>query len=476
MVNINGILAWIGYFLAAYLLVVLLIYFAMMIFAVYKINRNRRYERTMDLLSNTEAYNLGVSVLVPAFNEEQGIVQNVSSLLNLNYKRFEIIVVNDGSTDATADLLINQFLMKPVQNVTIEQKLKTAEVESMYVSNLFPNLKLVNKLNGGKADALNCGINVSTMEYVCTVDGDSVLEKDSMKTVMRPFVLEGDRVAAVGGTVELINENRVNHGVADKQIEFSPNPLVAMQTIEYFRSFLIGRVALSELNLMLICSGAFSVFDKAMLIENGGLARNVIGEDMEIVVRLQKNITKHRLNKLIVHVPDAICYTEAPETLKVLRRQRRRWHQGLLESLTAHMEVWFNPRFRALGVIAFPYFIMVEAFIPFVEVLGIAYLIAGFFVGQVFVEFSLFLLMLSLIYAGLMNTISVMLHSWQQDKYPDAAELAYVLGLSFTEAFWFKPLMLFWRLEGFYRFFTKRSDWGVMDRRGFSESKPEVVS
>ena len=119
MVNINGILAWIGYFLAAYLLVVLLIYFAMMIFAVYKINRNRRYERTMDLLSNTEAYNLGVSVLVPAFNEEQGIVQNVSSLLNLNYKRFEIIVVNDGSTDATADLLINQFLMKPVQNVTI---------------------------------------------------------------------------------------------------------------------------------------------------------------------------------------------------------------------------------------------------------------------------------------------------------------------------------------------------------------------
>lgn len=476
MINLNAVLAWIGYFLAAYLILVLLIYFVMMLFAIFRIRKNRRYRRPLELLSNAERHELGVSILVPAFNEEQGVVQNVSSLLNLNYEKFEIVVINDGSTDATSDVLIEEFLMQPVPNPVIDAKLPTAEVESVYRSEVFPNLTLVNKRNGGKADALNCGINVSKMDYICTVDGDSVLDKEAIRKAMRPFVVEGDRVAAVGGTVELINANRVTHGVADKQVEFSPNPLVAMQTIEYLRSFLIGRVALSERNLMLICSGAFSVFDKHLVVEYGGLATNGIGEDMEIVVRLQKHIAKDDLDKRIVHVPDAICYTEAPETLKVLRRQRRRWHQGLLESLWFHREVAFNPRYGALGVVAFPYFIVAEAIIPLVEVLGILYLITGFFVGQVFVEFSLFLVLFSLVYAGVMNVIAVMLHSWQHERYPDVTELIYVLGLSFTEVFWYKPLMLFWRLEGFYRFFTNRSDWGVMDRTGFSGAEAEVVS
>lgn len=322
MISGLSLLAWAGYFLAGYLLLVVAFYFIMMIVALYKINRNNHYERPMDLLSNNDFYNLGVSILVPAYNEEVGIIHNVSSLLNLNYKAYEIIVVNDGSTDSTESLLINHFAMEPAERTTVDQAIATEGVRDVYVSTLFPNLKLVNKNNGGKADALNCGINYSTMDYVCTVDGDSVLEKDSIKKVMRPFVLEGKRVAAAGGSVELINDNEVIDGVADKRVEFSSNPLVAMQSIEYYRSFLIGRVALSEHNLMLICSGAFTVFDKELLIHNGGLATDVIGEDMEIVVRLQKQLIDDGVDKRIVHVPDAICYTEAPESLKVLHRQR----------------------------------------------------------------------------------------------------------------------------------------------------------
>lgn len=468
MSSFNGILAWTGYLLAAYLILVVLFYLVMMLMAVVKINRNRRYEQSMDLLSNSEFYDLGVSILVPAYNEENGIVQNIFSLLNLNYKAFEVIVVNDGSTDSTGDIVIEQFHMVPLYDSPIAGKLHTADVIDVYVSSIYPNLILVNKENGGKADALNCGINYSQYDYVCTVDGDSVLEKNSIKKVMRPFVLGGEEIAAVGGSVELINGNEVVDGIADKKVEYSENPLVAMQTIEYYRSFLIGRVALAEHNLMLICSGAFTVFDKQLLIDHDGLATDVIGEDMEIVVRLQKSLIDNDVNKRIVHVPDAICYTEAPESLKVLRRQRRRWHQGLLESLWRHKKVALNPRYGSLGLVAFPYFILAEATIPVVELFGFLYLVAGFFAGQIFFEFSLLLIMYSLLYAGLISLISVMLNAWQQGRFPSASEITYVLGLSFTEFFWYKPLMLLWRLEGFYRFYVNRNDWGVMERKGFS--------
>lgn len=482
MPNFSDVLAWTGYLLAVYLILVVLFYLFMLLIAMVKINRNRRYEQSVDLLSNSEFYNLGVSILVPAYNEESGIVQNIFSLLNLNYKEFEVIVINDGSTDSTQELVIEQFQMFPLEDAHIEHKILTANVVSIYVSSIYPNLMLINKENGGKADALNCGINCSFYDYVCTVDGDSVLEKNSIKKVMRPFVLEGEKIAAVGGSVEIINGNQVVDGVADKRVEYSGNPLVAMQTIEYYRSFLIGRVALGEYNLMLICSGAFTVFDKQLLIDHDGLATDVIGEDMEIVVRLQKNLVKSHANRRIVHVPDAICYTEAPESLKVLRRQRRRWHQGLLESLWRNKDAALNPRYRALGLVAFPYFILAEATIPVVELFGFIYLIAGFFAGQIFFEFSLILIIYSLLYAGLINLISVMLNAWQQGRFPSASEIAYVLGLSFTEFFWYKPFTLFWRLEGFYRFFVSRNDWGVMERKGFSDKimeedrEQEVVS
>ncbi|RSZ62751.1 glycosyltransferase family 2 protein, partial [Corynebacterium hylobatis] len=188
MSSFNGILAWTGYLLAAYLILVVLFYLAMMVMAVVKINHNRRYEQSMDLLSNSDFYDLGVSILVPAYNEESGIVQNIYSLLNLNYKAFEVIVVNDGSSDSTQEIVVEKFKMVPLHDSPIEGSLHTAEVISVYVSSIYPNLILVNKENGGKADALNCGINYSQYDYVCTVDGDSVLEKNAIKKVMRPFV------------------------------------------------------------------------------------------------------------------------------------------------------------------------------------------------------------------------------------------------------------------------------------------------
>lgn len=470
------ILAWVGYFLAAYVLIVVGCYFVMMLVALVRIRLNRKFERPLDFLGESEAFNLGVSVLVPAYNEEAGILQNVRSLLKLHYTNYEIVVVDDGSSDKTSALLIEEFNMETTDFRPREDALETATVLERYQSRTHPNLRLIRKENGGKADALNCGINYSVMDYVCTVDGDSMLEQHALQRVMRPFVFGGGNVAAAGGTVELINGNNVVDGKADKRVNFSENPLVAMQAMEYYRSFLIGRVALSQFNLMLICSGAFTVFDKSLLIRHGGLARGVLGEDMEVVVRLQKSMRDDDTRKRIVHVPDALCYTEAPETLKVLRRQRRRWHQGMLESLWRHRGVTCNPRYRSLGLVAFPYFWIAEALLPLIELAGWIYLFLSFFAGQLFLEFSIVFMAFFVLYSGVVNTISVMLNAWQQGKYPSFAEITYILGLSFTEIFWYKPLVLFWRLEGIFRFLNKQSEWGKMDRVGLGSSQPKAVA
>lgn len=470
------ILAWVGYFLAAYVLIVVAFYFAMMVIALVRIRRNRKFERPLDFLGESDAFDLGVSVLVPAYNEEAGILQNVRSLLKLQYTDYEIVVVDDGSSDTTSALLIEEFSMEPADFHPREDALETADMLELYQSSTHPNLRLIRKENGGKADALNCGINYSVMDYVCTVDGDSMLEQHALQRVMRPFVLGGGNVAAAGGSVELINGNKVVDGEADKQVNFSENPLVAMQAMEYYRSFLIGRVALSQFDLMLICSGAFTVFDKSLLIRYGGLARGVLGEDMEVVVRMQKSMFDDATSKRIVHVPDAVCYTEAPETLKVLRRQRRRWHQGLLESLWHHRRVTCNPRYRSLGLVAFPYFWIAEALLPLVELAGWIYLFLGYFAGQVFLEFSIMFMAFFILYSGVVNTVAVMLNAWQQGKYPGFAEITYILGLSFTEIFWYKPLMLIWRLEGMHRFLNKQSEWGKMERVGLGSSQLTAVT
>ncbi|MCQ9371373.1 glycosyltransferase [Corynebacterium sp. 35RC1] len=475
-------LAWLGYFLAAYLIGTALLYTVMLGSALYNSRKQNRLNASVDSLSLSNYESFGVTIVVPAFNEASGILQSVSSLLNLNYPNFEIIVVNDGSTDKTAELVIDAFSMHPAALQTESthtdqaKHIRTAEVQAVYRSSQFPNLHLVSKHNGGKADALNCGINLASYNYVCTVDGDSLLEKNALKKVMRPFLVEKGNVAASGGSVELINGNNVANGIAEKHIEFSDNPIVAMQTLEYFRAFLIGRVALSQHNLMLISSGAFTVFERDLLLKEGGLTPNVIGEDMEIVVRLQRTLLEQQSKKRIVQVPDAICFTEAPETLEVLRKQRRRWHQGLLESLWTHKTVAFNPRYRSLGLLSFPYFILGEALIPVIELLGIIFIIASFFAGQIFLEYSLFLVVLFLTFNGLMNVLSITINAWMQGRYPRPLEITYVLGLSFTETFWYKPLMLWFRLEGFYRFFTQNREWGAMDRRGFHNQPQEVSS
>lgn len=457
-----------GGIIIVYMAVVILTYAIMLLFAFiqlrkqYRLNKEDIEEDYIDAI-----YSKPVSILVPAYNEELGIVNNIHSLLSLRYPETEIIVVNDGSTDGTQETVISQFRMKPIQKI-VRQQIPTEPVLAIYQSEIHPNLLLVEKENGGKADALNVGINISKYPYFCSIDGDSILEEKSLLRVMKPIILSNEEVIASGGNIRIANGHDVQLGSVF-QANLSSNYLVVMQIVEYLRAFLMGRIALSKFNLVLIISGAFSVFSKKWVIEAGGYSTNTIGEDMEVVVKLHRMLKEKKLKKRIEFVSDPVCWTEAPQSFSVLRNQRRRWHQGLIESLWKHKKMTFNPRYGAIGMISFPYFWIIECLGPLIELGGYIYIVVAFFLGQIYYEMALLLLLLFVLYGAVFSVASILLEAWSMKTYPRNKDLFRLIVLSLSEIFWYKPLTLIWRTEGFIRVFLGRQEWGHMKRQGLSK-------
>ena len=451
-----------------YMLFVILAYSLMLFFAFiqlrkqYQLDKMELDEDYIDLL-----YTKPISIIVPAYNEEAGILDSIYSLLSLRYPQTQLLVVNDGSTDHTLNTVIERFRMKKV-NTIIREQLKTKPILGIYQSEIHPLLWLIDKQNGGKADALNAGINVAKYPYFCSIDGDSILEERSLLRIMKPIILSNEEVIAAGGNVRIANGLNIQLG-SIVQTQLSKSPLVVMQVVEYLRAFLMGRIALSKFNLVLIISGAFSVFSKKWVIEAGGYSTGTIGEDMELVVKLHRLIKEKGLKKRIEFVPDPVCWTEAPQTMTVLRKQRRRWHQGLIESLWKHKKMLFNPKYGSIGLIAFPYFLFIECLGPIIELGGYLYVIIAFFLGDVYYEFSGVLILLFVIYGGLFSASSILLEALSMNSYPNLRETYRMILISLTEVFWYRPLTLFWRCEGFIHFFQKKKEWGNMQRTGLTK-------
>lgn len=457
-----------GGIIIVYMGIVILTYAIMLFFALiqlrkqYRLNKENIEEDYIDAI-----YSKPVSILVPAYNEELGIVNNIHSLLSLRYPETEIIVINDGSTDATQQNVIAHFQMKPIRKIVREQ-IPTEPVLAIYQSEIHPNLFLVEKENGGKADALNVGINLSKYPYFCSIDGDSILEEKSLLRVMEPIILSNEEVIASGGNIRIANGHDVQLGSVF-ETKLSSNYLVVMQIVEYLRAFLMGRIALSKFNLVLIISGAFSVFSKKWVIEAGGYSTNTIGEDMEVVVKLHRILKEKKSKKRIEFVSDPVCWTEAPQSLSVLRKQRRRWHQGLIESLWKHKRMTFNPRYGAIGMVSFPYFWLIECLGPLIELGGYIYIVVAFFLGQIYYEMAILLLLLFVLYGAVFSVASILLEAWSMKTYPRNKDLFRLIVLSLFEIFWYKPLTLIWRTEGFIQFLLGRQEWGHMKRQGLSK-------
>ena len=463
----GNILVGFAAFIAVFMVLVISFYSIILIISVfqlrkeYLLNRNQTFDEYMN-----ESFAKPVSIIVPAYNEEAGIVASVRSLLSIDYPSFEIIVVNDGSKDDTIEKMITHYQMKEI-NPAVRKQVQTKSVKTVYQSISLPNLYLVDKENGGKADALNAGINFSHFPYFCSLDGDSVLERDAFLKVMKPILDSDGEVIASSGSIRIANGCDIQDGNILK-VGLAREPLVIMQIIEYLRAFLMGRIGLSRHNLLLIVSGAFGVFSKQWVIDAGGYKTNTVGEDMELVVRLHRLIRDKKQKKKIVYVPDPVCWTEVPESATYLRRQRRRWHRGLFESLWTHRKMTFNPRYGPIGLISFPYFWIVEFLGPIVELLGYIYVVISLFLGGIYLEFAILIFLLSCLYGSLFSMAAVLLEEWSLRKFPKISDLIKLFFFSLTETLWYRPLTVFWRCEGIWQLVKGDTSWGEMKRKGVS--------
>ena len=312
--------------------------YILLIFISYKELKNfiKIIHNEVNIVSN---YTKPISIVVPAFNEQETIIENITSLLNLNYPEFEIIVVNDGSLDETLAEIITHFDLRKI-DVEINRQLDCQEIRAVYGSFIIPNLVVVDKANGGKSDALNAGINLSRYPLFCSIDADCIIEKNALLRIVKPF-LKHEETIAVGGIVRIANGCTIKDGKL-VEAKLPKQAIVRFQIIEYFRAFLTSRVGWEKINSLLIISGAFGVFKKSAVIMVGGYTRS-IGEDMELTLKMHEHFRRNKLKYKIDFTSDAVCWTQAPNTFKGLKSQRIRWHRGLSDSLLKHKKMLFNP-------------------------------------------------------------------------------------------------------------------------------------
>lgn len=404
-----------------------------------------------------------VSIIVPAYNEETTIIDALQSLLQLEYSEFEIIVVNDGSKDKTLDVMLSHFQMQAWPGV-YRPKIETQNVRGIYRSSRYPQLWFIDKANGGKADALNAGINVSKYALFCGIDADSVLQRDSLQRVMVPFLENRDTVAA-GGTVRILNGSVIRNGFL-RETNIPKRWLPRLQIIEYLRAFLFGRMGWSPMNALLIVSGAFGVFRKKTVVEAGGYRASTIGEDMELITRMHLMLRRQKKRYRITFVPDPVCWTEAPENIKTLRTQRIRWQQGLLESLWYNKQLCFHRRGGLAGWLAYPFMLIFEAFGPILEILGYVLTIYLFLTGQLDNTVLVAFLMAAIVLGILVSVMALLLEEMTFRAYKKPSSIFILVIAAIIENLGYRQINSWWRLRGIFRWISgKKGKWGDMQRR-----------
>ena len=431
-----------------------------------------RYSRSKPITTNliTQGSSLApsISILAPAYNEQASVVHSVSSFLALNYPSFEVIVINDGSTDDTLTKLISAFSLVPVRYVRDESLSKT-KVRQIYGSKIHPNLTVVDKENGGKADALNVGIGVCRHDLFCAVDSDSLLEGDSLMKVAVPFMESPGWVVASGGTVRIANGALIRHGRVE-EVKLPKNLLVTMQIVEYTRAFLCGRIGWNLMNSTLVISGAFGVFLKKAVVNVGGYANGSVGEDMELILRLHRFYLRAKLPYSIVFVPDPVCWTEAPADFKSLGKQRDRWQRGLADTLVRNRHMIFNARYRAVGLIALPYFLFVELLGPLFELGALAILLCSLAFGGMDRELLWMFFAASLLYGAILSLAALLIEEVYFSNYRRARQFLALLAICLLESIWFRQVSTYWRLKGLIKFLRGDHSWGKIRRAGFEQT------
>ena len=461
-----------NYYVAYYSMAISLIYLGLLVLSYISAKNQLRLWRakSMSLLFKKNVMP-SVSIIAPAYNEEKTIIESANSLMNLKYPDYELIIVNDGSKDNTLEILIRYFDLTRVDYM-IDTKLNTKPVRGVYMNRQMPKLIVVDKENGGKADSLNAGINVANKEYFCGIDADSLLEDEALLK-LASLTLDADmETPALGGNIFPINGCTIEQGQI-KDIRIPEKMLARLQTVEYTRAFMSGRLGWAHLNSLLIISGAFGLFRKERIINIGGYLtssgkydKDTVGEDMELVVRISRFMKELKQNFRICYSFNANCWTEVPEDLKSLKKQRYRWHRGLIEILTFHRKMLFNPRYGKTGMIALPYYFIFELMGPLVEVQGYIMIVLAFILGLMTTELALLLFSATVLMGILISVLSLVIEESDTNRFR-MKDLLILILYAVMENFGPRQLISFWRVSGFLNMLKKPGGWDKPVRMGF---------
>ena len=446
--------------------IVYMIGYSSFLFLAVVIGSSELYsKKQQEKLKNTllRDYYIPVSIIVPAYNEEITVVETVKSLLALEYKLYEIIVVDDGSKDSTSKKLIEAFNMQPIRR-PIQRKIPCQPEEFIYETAMQKvPLTLIRKKNGGKADSLNMGINACRYPYFICMDADSVLQHDSLSRIVRPL-LENENVVAVGGVVRPCNGAELERGKV-KKYKFPSNILACMQVLEYDRSFLASRILFDKFNGSLIISGAFGLFKKDTVVEAGGYDHSTMGEDMELVVKLHEYCVVNDIPYCIKYATDAICWSQAPERLRDLCKQRKRWHLGLFQSMWKHRIMLFNPKFGLVGIISYFYFLVYELLSPFIEIFGVASMLVAFAIDLINVPFMLLFFLIYAVFGCVLTLTAFFARTQTIDLKISTGDIAKAVSLCFFEICVLRFVLAFVRATAFVGYKKKKLNWGRIERK-----------
>ncbi len=452
---------------------VVIIYLTIMVLSALEMRDYRRKKRFVDFDDViTSPIAPGVSILAPAYNEGESIVQNAKSLLSLHYGKIEVIIINDGSKDNSLEKLIEAFELEKTA-FAFSPEIETKPIRGIYKSRnrSYNKLTVVDKENGGKADALNAGINISKMEILACIDVDCILSQGSISRMVVPFMEETNKkVIAVGGVIGIANNCDVLDGTVVKY-RVPTSQLGRFQVIEYFRAFLMGRMAWSRINGLMLISGAFGFFKRDLVLAVGGYLTKTVGEDMELVVRMRRYMEEKKIPYKVDFVPDPLCWTEVPESEEILARQRNRWMRGTIETLQLHKQLKLNPNFGVMGMVSYPFWSFFEKMAPIFESLGLIYTVALIIIGDfsAFYFVSLFLIMYLL--TILVSSFAILYEQIAFNNYKDRKDLNKLIWTILSEPLLIHPRVVWWGLLGHWDFVKGKGGWGQMIRTGFKKSE-----
>lgn len=442
-----------------YLIISCLVFFVFAILASITFDKHITSVNLMEYfeLNNTLDY-MPVSLLVPAYNEELTICDTIDSLLDVDYNQYEIIVINDGSSDNLVDKIVDKYNLKLIYK-PMKKSIETKDIKNVYRGVVKETeIILVDKENGGKADALNVGINYSKYPIFVAIDADSILEEKSIKNIITPFMRNTNTVA-VGGNVKISNNTTIKNGKVVK-IDMPQNIIIAFQIIEYLRSFLISRMTWDKMNMNLIISGAFGAFNKKVITEIGGYKTNTIGEDMELVMRIHKKYLENKEEYYIAYAPNAICYTQVPDSLVGLKSQRKRWQIGLIHSMSLHKNMFLNLKWFLAKI----YFLFFEMITPVIELIGMIIIPISFLLKIINLEFLILYFSLIFVYGFVISLTSIILESYVFKEKINKRVMLKLAFLSILEPLGYRQLISIYRIYAFMGYKKNKHKWGNIKR------------